>query len=428
MLQPGKQLVLPLGDGLTLRSAVAPVDIDRFAAFNTAINDATQGATCAALFADFPGMTGADFLLVNDATTGAVVSTTCLIPWQVRLGNCTLDVAMLEMVATHPDYRRRGLVRRQIEHFHAVTAARGFDLCIIEGIPYYYRQFGYVYARDHWADDLLAASQVPATVDGPQLHLRPATPDDIPHLMRLAVATTDRLDLATVRDEAGWRYLLHGAAYPVTMLEDATTRTLLGYLVGWRRDGLWRIIESGIPAADTALALLAHLRRAHPGDMVLGWPVQSTLLDVARSLGSRSGLGDQWLWRWVDLPALLVKLAPLLAARLAASPYAGLTADLILNLYTTAYRLRFAAGQLDAVESLGFVDASMGADGGDLCIPPAAFMRLLLGYRTLDELFDAWPDIMVRTARRGLWHVLWPRLDGYVWMPYVNLAEADRIG
>lgn len=427
MVQPGTRTRLPLGGGLTLRSVATPEDAAHFAAFNTAINDATQGATCAALYARFPGMTGVDFLLVEETATGEVVSTSCLIPWQVRLGGCTLEVAMLEMVATHPDYRRRGLVRRQIEHFHAVTAARGFDLCMIEGIGYFYRQFGYAYAGDHWGDDLLAASQVPAQVDGPSLHLRPATADDIPLLMRLAAATTDRLEVATVREAAGWRYLLDGAAYPVTLLNDATTQTPLGYVAGWKRDGLYRIIEHGMPAASTALALLAHLRRTQPGDMVLGWPVQSTLLDVARTLGSKPAWGDQWLWRWVDLPALLRKLAPVLAERLAASPYAGLRADLILNLFTTAYGLRFEDGKLVAVDALGFVDASMGADGGDLCIPPEAFMRLLLGYRPLDALFDAWPDIAVRKARRGLWDVLWPRLDGYVWMPYVNLAEEEPI-
>ncbi len=68
---------------------------------------------------------------------------------------------MLEMVVTHPDYRRRGLVRALIERFHRVTAERGFDLCFIEGIPYYYRQFGYTYAVDHRSYDALAASAIP---------------------------------------------------------------------------------------------------------------------------------------------------------------------------------------------------------------------------------------------------------------------------
>lgn len=74
-------------------------------------------------------------------------------------------------------------------------------------------------------------------------------------------------------------------------------------------------------------------------------------------------------------------------------------------------------GQI-AVAALGFVDASMGADGGDLCIPPEAFMRLLLGYRTLEQLRDSWPDIMIKAETRYLIEALFPGLSAHVLMPY----------
>ena len=188
-----------------------------------------------------------------------------------------------------------------------------------------------------------------------------------------------------------------------------------------------QIAESGIPAASTALALLQWCKTHVGGDLILGWPAESTLLQVARSLGSTLCPADQWLLRATDLPQLLQKLAPLLAARVARSSYAGLTAELTLNLFRQAYLLRFVAGELIRVESLGFVDASMGADGGDLCIPSDALMRLLLGYRSLDELADAWPDMVVRPARRHLWQVLWPKQAVYFWKPYMAYRGNTRI-
>ena len=113
----------------------------------------------------------------------------------------------------------------------------------------------------------------------------------------------------------------------------------------------------------------------------------------------------------------LDKIKPVLERRLANSACAGLTARLCLNLYRRAYRLNFEAGKL-SVEPLGFVDASMGADGGDLCIPPEAYLRLLFGYRRLDELTDAWPDIRFKPASRYLWEILFPALDAHILMPY----------
>jgi hypothetical protein len=63
----------------------------------------------------------------------------------------------------------------------------------------------------------------------------------------------------------------------------------------------------------------------------------------------------------------------------------------------------------------------MGADGGDLCIPPDAFVRLVLGYRDLAELQDAWPDIVVKPERRHLLQTLFPKLASYFWMPYLYI-------
>ena len=103
-----------------------------------------------------------------------------------------------------------------------------------------------------------------------------------------------------------------------------------------------------------------------------------------------------------------MKLAPLFERRLAASGCAGLTESLLINLYREAVRLRFEKGKLSAVERAGFVDASMGADGGDLCIPPDAFVRLVLGYRALDRLADAWPDIVIRPGSRHVLDALFP--------------------
>jgi hypothetical protein len=65
----------------------------------------------------------------------------------------------------------------------------------------------------------------------------------------------------------------------------------------------------------------------------------------------------------------------------------------------------------------------MGADGGDLCIPPEAFVRLVIGYRALDELRDAWPDIVWRDSSRHWLDVLFPKMDSWLRMPYMVLPK-----
>jgi hypothetical protein len=339
---------------------------------------------------------------------------------------------MLEIVVTHPDYRKRGLIRTQIEAFHAAVRAQNFDFSIIEGIPYYYRQFGYSYATDHVTNDGLASSHIPDLPPSiAPVRLRPATLEDIPQLAQFYDGTMVTLDLTTLRNEAIWRYVIANAEHPIyiieEMIEEGESKRAAGYACIWRQpNGDLRIAESGIPAADTALALLHLCKQATSGEVIIRWPEESTLVQVGRTLGSSRLPSDQWLIRLNNPRSFLAKLAPLFEGRLASSAHAGFTGDLTINLFRHAYRLHFAAGRLLEVKELGFVDASMGADGGDLCIPPDAFVRLLLGYRSLGELLDAWPDIVIRPTRRHLLDTLFPKRRAFFSMPYFYFGKMER--
>jgi hypothetical protein len=424
-----------LGDGLVLRAVRDEGDGERFAAFHTACNNPHEGATCACLLRHHPETTRQDYWLVEDTRTGQIASTTCLIPWRCRYAGLELRVAMLEMVLTHPAYRRRELVRAQVQHFLRQVQERAYDLSIIWGIPFYYRQYGYTYAIDGEVYESLPTWRVltpPAGVDA-TCRLRPATPADIPYLDGLYQTSNAGLDLWVLRGPAYWRYLLGAAHYPVALVEQASTGQALGYAaIAPTPDGL-HVLESGFASAAAGLAFLQALaaparlfdvtqegKPAAPAgrEMRVSWPESNLLAQLARSLGSQTVSGGQWLLRIPDIARFLTRLGPVLASRLADSAWRGLTRQLVINLYRQAYRLRFVAGELAAVEPLGFVDASMGADGGDACLPPGAFTRLACGYRQLDELRDAWPDIVVKPEVRHLLGVLFPPLKAYLLTPY----------
>jgi len=119
-----------------------------------------------------------------------------------------------------------------------------------------------------------------------------------------------------------------------------------------------------------------------------------------------------------DVRRLLLKIRPVLDRRLAASEFSSASRDFLLNLYKEGMRIGIRDGRVSAIEPAGFVDASMGADGGNLNIPPDAFTRLLFGQCGLDELFDAWPDIVCRPEDRSLVDTLFPRMASYLYTPY----------
>src|SRR5262245_18059856 len=193
--------VQKIAEGLTLRSVQDEADKEHFAAFNTAYNNPSEGATCACLLHHHPELIPEDFWLVESDTTREIVSTTCLIPWTLRFAGVELRAAQLEMVLTRPDYRGRGLVRAQIEHFEQLVRARGFDFSFIWGIPYYYCQFGYAYAIEGATVESLPVSRIPgnASRESLSLRLRQAVLAVIPWLTDLYDRATANLDLFTWR-------------------------------------------------------------------------------------------------------------------------------------------------------------------------------------------------------------------------------------
>jgi hypothetical protein len=83
-----------------------------------------------------------------------------------------------------------------------------------------------------------------------------------------------------------------------------------------------------------------------------------------------------------------------------------------LRLYRETIALRFVAGRLMEVTNLGFTRR------GDVNFPPLAFAPLLLGYRTVDELRAAYPDIDVKPAWRLLVDTLFPKVTSFIYTVY----------
>lgn len=407
-----------LGDGLTLRAVSSTADVQRYIDLSARVTN--EGEIVARLLHHRPTTTHADYWLVVDEATGAAVSTTCLLPWRCVYDGIPLQVAMLEMVVTDPAYRQRGLVRKQIEHFHAVVAERGFDLSIIQGIPYYYRQYGYSYALDHTPLTALAAWRIldaPTDIASPY-QIRAATVDDVAALTRLYQAAMTQHQIVVERSAADWHYLLQHKGHQAQLVVERETGRRVGYFVPAGQGAPLRLYEHAVLDYGAGLAILQALKQTSGGEVQIAGPAADRLVALARTLG---GVGlpvaDQWLWRIPDLVNLLNRLAPLLARRLVQAGCRDFSGTLRLNLYRQAYAFQINRGQI-VITGLGFVDASMGADGGDLCIPPEAFMRLLLGYRSLEQLRDSWPDIGVKAETRYLIEALFPGLTAHLVMPY----------
>jgi len=412
----------PLENGLVLRTAATEEDVERVAAFNGAIHEPSVAGLTRNLFVHHPHTRGADLVFVEDGESGEVVSSLCLIPWTWRYEDVPIRTGEMGIVGTLEAYRKRGLIRAQVDVFKRRLRERGCLLSQIQGIPYFYRRFGYEYALPLEGGLRIEFRDVPTPPDAP-FTFRPATEEDLPGLTQLYGEAAQELAIRVERDADTWRYLLRHTQgtemeRDTWMVQDAGGRAA-GYVCVPKHHFGQELVASEVSnlGFDAALAALDYLKelaieRGKPG-IRLNLPAGCTLMRLARSLGARDLGTYAWQIHVPDHGPLLRALAPVLERRVAASPFAGLTRDVGLNLYYETLVLRFVAGKLTAV------DAGDGTGGGVvLGMPPLQFIPLVLGYRTVQELRAAYPDVSVTPPWRLLVDTLFPKVSSFIYTIY----------
>jgi predicted N-acetyltransferase YhbS len=410
-----------LGNGLAIRTATDARAVERVAQSLGIVFDPSIPPMTRSLFLHHPGTSGRDLIFVEDEHTGQVVSSICLIPWTWDYEGAAIPAGELGIVGTLPDYRRRGLIREQVTFFKQRLKERGCLLSHIQGIPYYYRQFGYEYALPLEGGLRLESKEVPKPDSAP-FTFRLATGDDLPTLMRLYDDAARDLSIRVVRNEAIWRYLLDHTSGSEMECESWVVEDGEKQIAGYLRlpashfGQELAINEVSRLSAAAALAVLNHLRllaeqRGKPG-IRLNVPENCSLMRLARRLTDREYGTYSWQIHVPDMAALLRALSPVLERRVAASPFAGLTQDVEIGLYRETIALRFAQGRLAEVVNLGFKER------GAITVPPLQFIPLVLGYRTLEEQRRAYPDVGVSPSQRLLVETLFPKATSFIYTIY----------
>ncbi|MCU0490687.1 MAG: GNAT family N-acetyltransferase [Chloroflexaceae bacterium] len=436
-----------LGSGLVLRWATSN-DVDRICAlyghvFRRSADDAPNPGVMAwtrdMMGGQHPLITPGDFALVEDIDQGTVVAATCLLSQEWDYCGIPFGVGRPEIVASHPDYRERGLIRAIFELIHARSAAKGHMVQAITGIPYYYRQFGYEFALDLGGNRGVYFVSIPALAEGAHeaYSLRQAHESDLPALVQLYERDRSRPTVVSTRVSADyWRWQL-GEERPLSddgylpwMIVDSTG-TAAGYLLTKRvLDGEALAVHAIGTAVGTPLsAVLPGVLRALR-EKAVTWPKSRVTAPDANRVAFVLGrdhpayhvLGDHlaprrfppyaWYVRVDNLPGFLRHIGPALEKRLAESALSGYSGELRCDFYRGGLKLTWDNGRLTGAEPWR-VDHNWGARG-QAGFPPLVFLQLLFGHRSLDELRHMFPDVWADDEVRALLEVLFPPQASWV--------------
>jgi len=381
----------------------------------------------------FPPMGAGDVAVVEDTRRREhrLVCCTCLwrLAWDYE--GIPFAVGRPEIVATDPQYRKRGLVRAVFELVHARSEAEGHLAQGITGIYYFYRQFGYEYALDLDRRRLAYFALIPPAPEGvPEpFSLRDATAGDIPLIQSLYDQNRALYAISTRMPEQWWRYQI-GMQHrlkvdifwniQIIVDEQGTSR---GYVIipelRWRQSllvydlttapgvNLQALMPSLLRALRAQAERAAAAANAGPAERIaftmgVKHPAYAVL---GKTLAIEPELPYAWYVRVPDLPRFLRHIAPVLERRLANSPLAGYSGALALNFYRDGLQLVFEKGRLISVAPW---QAPLWGEEGNAGFPPLVFLQLLFGRRGLEELQYAYPDVRVENAVELLVKILFP--------------------
>lgn len=438
-----------LGDGLVLRWSTAR-DTERIAELlsrvhreraDEAPNAYSMRTIRGMMHGDHPMMGPDGFGLIEDTSREGhpVIATTCLWKHTWTYEGIPFGVGRPEMVGTDDAHRNRGLIRALFAMVHERSEAEGDAVQAITGIPYFYRQFGYEYALELEEKRTTPLALVPKAREGESepLTLRKASIDDLPEIEALYHRRRASSIVSESITRNAWLYEIETwQAHPefphgmnIHMIVNAAGQTL-GF-VGpstRRRDRSLRIwllefaegvnIQAAMPPLMRALHTYSLTVEVTGPDLPavseLDWYLGSTH-PVYEVLGSDLARVKEppyaWYVRVKDLPAFLLHIAPALETRLATSPVAGYTGEIMLDFYRGGLHMVFEQGRLSVAEPWRAPLYNSNAAGG---FPPLVFLQVLFGYRSIEVLRQAFPDAWVSDEALPVLKALFPTRASFV--------------
>lgn len=376
-----------------------------------------------------------DFTVVENTSTGEIVSTCCHISQTWSYDGIPFKVGRPELVGTQKAYRRRGLVRQQFEILHLWSKERGELAQAITGIPYYYRQFGYEMTLSLGGGRSGDEVHVPKLKEDEEdpYHLRLALEDDLSFLMTTYERGCKRYMVTALWDEALWRYEQTGKRkYNINrvefyIIEDNEGRSV-GFIgippIKWGGRSTLTMYElaPGFTWAEVSPSVIRFLwqkgeslaeEQNQPQKSFGFWLGDShPAYDAITSKLPQDHKPYSFYMRIPDLPAFIEKITPVLEERLADSAFAHFSGEITLNFYRGGLSLTFKDGHLEEIKALESADPEKSTAN----FPPLVFLHLVFGYRTFNELDHAFTDCYAKNKEMiNLLNALFPKKPSQVW-------------
>jgi GNAT superfamily N-acetyltransferase len=413
----------------TYRNKLPAFYVDVFTELNGPQDEILRGWTEDLASGKHPTMSDDDFwMFVNE--DDEIVSALLLIPQVWSYEGIPFPAGRVELVATHKDYRRRGLIRDLMQAAHDRSESLGHLVQGITGIPYFYRQFGYAMALNLGGVPFVPFGSIPNLEEGksPEFTLRRAAEDDIPQLMAWQQYYARQNMVSVERTAEIWRY-------EITARQMGNPASVHFYVIEKDGQGVGyvgigdltygnrlNINEYVVGDASSYLATWNDVMRGirqyaiEKDEALYGVRFDSGVAPAIYQLAGKMAGGSihanpyAWYVRVPDLAAFILKITPVLESRLDQSGANRFSGQIHINFYDkTGLLMVFEDGKLTAAENKP--TPLQKEDGG---FPYLSFLNLMFGHHSLKDITDHYPDAWANSKATVVLDALFPKKKSWV--------------
>ena len=372
-----------------------------------------------------PRMAKEDQFMIIDKTLNKTCSCLLLLPDVWSLEGVQIPISHMEFVSTHPEYQGKGFIHQLNTRFNERSDELGSIIQVVSGLPYFYRLLGYEYAAEAYGGFTIIRELIPNLADGQEepVRIRPVSHNEFGEYVEYRGKVFDGV-LSRMLHLEDYDYLCFS--------EEPVAESIVFYLVEKNDNivGMFWLRESNgcLEMDDLYLEEASHLNTVlrfakgfinnlKPIPLVIRPAVQEVVDFLLEHVGgSKFQRKQAWYVRIPDFSRFMLHILPLLTVRLSHSMYNQYSGHLRISTYQEAFQLNIEHGHITSFDS---IDISVSREWRcDLYITPEAAPQLVLGYMTVDELEKYDNHIRVRSSRRKLIRILFPKVRARgLWSP-----------
>lgn len=346
----------------------------------------------------------------------------------MRYGSVSIPTGELGIVATHPDFRNQGHSRTLTDLFLDDCRKRGIVLVIIEGIPWFYRQFGFTYAIPMIHQRWNVTQIPPMESERGSWSVRPATHSDCEQMVAWFQKGNQHLALCTEKSLTLFRTQMEGYESEVVkknffiLEKDAVAEGYFCLNAG--KESLEMVeLSNALPfeAYKTTLMYLKSIIEDYQDTegISIQLPRSHTLYLYLRTIGNSETVSSvnhppipyRWQVQILDMTAFLRAIHPVLERRVSESELCEESVSFELNTFKHLYDVQIAKGRIS-------IEEKTWKPTWDLNLPPDIAPKVLLGDCSFEELQRFSPDVHATNRLRPWIQVLFPKVESHFFQNY----------